>query len=53
MQKTINVRAIRENNQRASMDGMEAMQKRKQLRWVGHVQRRSDNRMPKQISEKR
>ena len=35
--------------QRAKMDGMEALLMRAQLRWVGHVQRMSDNRMPKQI----
>ena len=34
---------------RAKMDGMEEMLMRAQLRWVGHVQRMSDNRMPKQI----
>ena len=33
--------------QRAKMDGIEAMLTRAQLRWVGHVQRMSDNRMPK------
>ena len=31
------------------MDGIEAMLKRAQLRWVGHVQRMNDNRLPKQI----
>ena len=30
------------------MDGIEAMLMRAQLRWVGHVQRMSDNRMLKQ-----
>ena len=35
--------------QRAKMDGMDAMLMRAQLRWVGHVQRMSDNRMRKQI----
>src|SRR5271165_2056677 len=34
---------------RAQMDGIEAMLKRAQLRWVGHVQRMNDNRLPKQI----
>ena len=34
---------------RAQMDGIEAMLKRSQLRWVGHVQRMNDNRLPKQI----
>ena len=34
---------------RAQMDGLEAMLKRSQLRWVGHVQRMNDNRLPKQI----
>ena len=32
-----------------SLDGIEAMLKRAQLRWVGHVQRMNDNRLPKQI----
>ena len=31
------------------MDGMKVMLMREQLRWVSHVQRMSDNRMPKQI----
>ena len=31
------------------MDGMEAMLMRAQLRWVGHLQQMSDNRMVKQI----
>ena len=35
--------------QRAQMDGIEAMLMRAQLRWVGHVQRMSDNRIQKQI----
>ena len=35
--------------QRANMDGLEAMLMRAQLRWNGHVQRMSDNRMRKQI----
>ena len=35
--------------QRAKIDGMDAMIMRAQLRWVGHVQRISDNCMPKQI----
>ena len=35
--------------QRAKMDGMEAMLMRAQLRWVGHVQRMSVDRMPKQM----
>ena len=35
--------------QRAKMDGIEAMLMRAQLRWVGHVQRMSVDRMQKQI----
>ena len=35
--------------QQAQMDGIEAMLMRAQLRWVGHVQRMSNNRTPKQI----
>ena len=35
--------------QHAKMDGMEAMLMKAQLRWVVHVQRMSDNRMPKHI----
>ena len=31
------------------MDGIEAMLKRAQLRWVGHVQRMNDDRLAKQI----
>ena len=31
------------------MDGIEAMLKRAQLRWVGHVQRMNDDQLPKQI----
>ena len=35
--------------QRAKIDGIEAMLMRAQLRWVGHLQRMSFDRMPKQI----
>ena len=35
--------------QSAIMDDIEAMLMRAQLRWVGHVQRMSVDRMPKQI----
>ena len=34
---------------RAERDGIEAMLKTAELRWVGHVQRMNDNRLPKQI----
>ena len=37
------------NNEVLQSAKMEAMLTRAQLRWVGHVQRMSDNRMPKQI----
>ena len=35
--------------QRAKLDAIEAMVMRSQLRWVDHVQRMSNNRIPKQI----
>ena len=38
--------------QRAKIDGIEAMQMRAQLRWVGHMQRMSIDRMLQQNEEK-